>query len=243
LCVCLWVVWGVGGVCVVRVCGVCVVCLVCVVFVVCVCGVWCVCAVCVCVWCVCVCVVGVWCVCGVCVFFVCVWCVCVVWVCVVCVCVCRNNFYIATALAVRPRLVFDARAVHVVFVVDKVALSQVATPSTCGFPYQLLFHQCSTLFYPSSGRWTMDPLKEAVALRPKCRRTPREYGTTLNKYTQCNTVRAEPSHMVSPLTRRRLLFPALHMLSLLRPVNTFRCRTCYLQVLNLSAYHNLFLPN
>jgi len=56
--------------------------------------------------------------------------------------------------------------------------------------------------------------------------------------------RAEPSQMVSPLTRRRLLFPGVHKLSLLWPLNTFRCRTCYLQVLNLSANHNfLFLPS
>jgi len=108
---------------------------------------------------------------------------------VFCVCVGGgggNNCYIATALAVSPWLVFDARAVHVVFVVDKVALSQVLSPSTCGFPYQLLFQQCHTLIYPSSGRWTMGPLEEAVALRPRCRRTPRECGTTLNKYIQCN---------------------------------------------------------
>ena len=38
-----------------------------------------------------------------------------------CVCAC-DNCYSATALAVSPRLVFDARAVNVVFVVDKVAL-------------------------------------------------------------------------------------------------------------------------
>ena len=33
----------------------------------------------------------------------------------------------------------------------------------------------------------MGPLDEAVALRPRCSRTPREYGTRLNKYIQCNT--------------------------------------------------------
>jgi len=34
----------------------------------------------------------------------------------------------------------------------------------------------------------MGPLEKAVALRPVCRRTPREYGTRPNKYIECNTV-------------------------------------------------------
>ena len=59
---------------------------------------------------------------------------------------------------------------------------------------------------------------------------------------------AGPSQTVSPLMRRRLLFPAVHVLSLLGPVNTFRCRTCYLQVharvWSLSANHNfVFSPS
>lgn len=41
-------------------------------------------------------------------------------------------------------------------------------PSTSGFSYQLSFHRCSTLIYPSSGRWTMGPLEEAVAVGPMC---------------------------------------------------------------------------
>jgi hypothetical protein len=74
------------------------------------------------------------------------------------VCVCGT----ATALTVSPRLVFDAREAHVVFVVDKLALRQVVNPSTWECPYQLSFHQCSTLIYPPSGRWTMGPLEEQL---------------------------------------------------------------------------------
>jgi hypothetical protein len=59
---------------------------------------------------------------------------------------------------------FAPRAVHVGFVVYKVALGQVF-PESFGFILSISFHRCSIFTHVSSGGWTVDPLAAAVPKR------------------------------------------------------------------------------
>jgi len=170
------------------------------------------------------------------------------------VCVCGINCYSATILAVSPRLVIDAREVHVEFVVDKVALRQVVTPSTWRVSLSIviptiLHINLSIIRAMDNGPVRGGSCPETEVQRDAKRiRNKTEQAHTMRHRALVVSGRAKPSQMVSPQTRRRLLLTTVHMLSLFGPVNTFRCRMCYLQVhvrvLNLSANHNFrFSPS
>jgi hypothetical protein len=56
------------------------------------------------------------------------------------------------------RAVLAPRAVHVGFMVDKVALGQVFFSESFGFPLSVLFHRYSIFTNISFGGWTRGPL-------------------------------------------------------------------------------------
>jgi hypothetical protein len=139
------------------------------------------------------------------------------------------------------------------FVLEKVALGQVLLSVLLGFPYQLSFHKCSTLIYPSSGGCTMGPLQEALALRPTW---TNDAARIHNKAAYVHIMRhwgtfvcwhCEPlSHGHTVHTASWAHVTRCNMSLLLGPVFTFLCKTslyAHVHLSDVSATHNVtFAP-